>query len=151
MSVAGNDLDSPIKDEFEKVTRDNSLGKSIEDALLDLSYRTNDENINLFVTAMIVQRQVGGNSAEILETIAETVRERVRMQGQVRTLMSQSKVSAIIIGLLPPGIAIVLSVLNPSYIGQLFNSPIGLIMVGVSTFMTLAGIFIMLRMTKLEV
>ncbi|NTU88640.1 MAG: type II secretion system F family protein [Actinobacteria bacterium] len=151
MSVAGNDLDSPIKDEFDKVTRDNTLGKSIEEALLDLSYRTNDENISLFVTAMIVQRQVGGNSAEILETIAETVRERVRMQGQVRTLTSQSKMSAIIIGLLPPGIAVVLAVLNPTYIGQLFNTPIGIILVVVSTFMTLAGIFIMLRMTKLEV
>ena len=151
MSVAGNDMDSPIKDEFDKVVRDNALGKSIEDALMDLSYRTNDENINLFVTAMIVQRQVGGNAAEILETIAETVRERVRMQGQIRTMTSQSKMSAIIIGMLPPGIAIILSILNPSYIGQLFTTPIGLALVAGAVLMTVAGVFIMMRMTKLEV
>lgn len=151
VSVAGKDLESPIKDEFSKVIRDNTLGKSMEDALIDFTQRTDDEDVDMFVTAMIIQRQVGGNLAEILDTISNTIRERVRIKGELRTLTAQSKLSAIIIGLLPVAISIVLFVMNPDYIGKLFTNPIGLVMLGVAVVMTLVGAFILMKMVNLEV
>lgn len=151
VSIAGNDLESPIGDEFTKIIRDNTLGKSMEDSLEDFSERTSDEDVDMFVTAMIIQRQVGGNLSEVLDTISNTIRERVRIRGEVRTLTAQSKLSAIIISFLPVGIALVLSIMNPSYIGQLFDNLIGLLMVGAAVVMMLIGIFILSKLVKLEV
>lgn len=151
VSIAGKDLESPIGDEFTKIIRDNTLGKSMESALEDFSERTSDEDVDMFVTAMIIQRQVGGNLSEVLDTISNTIRERVRIKGEVRTLTAQSKLSAIIISFLPVGIALVLAVMNPSYIGQLFDNLIGLIMVGAAVVMMLIGIFILSKLVKLEV
>lgn len=151
VSIAGKDLDSPIGDEFTKIIRDNTLGKSMEDSLEDFSNRTNDEDVDMFVTAMIIQRQVGGNLSEVLDIISNTIRERVRIKGEVNTLTAQSRLSAVIISFLPVGIALVLSIMNPTYIGQLFDNAIGLVMVGAAVFMMLIGIFILSRLVKLEV
>lgn len=151
MNLAAKDMEQPIRGEFEKVLRDNSLGKSMEDALLGLTYRTKDENIDLFVTAMIVQRQVGGNLAEVLEIISHTLRERVRLQGEIRTMTAQSRISGIVIGLLPPGLAVVLSVMNPGYMQPLFKEPLGIILLIVATVMTVMGAVILMRMSKVEV
>lgn len=151
VSIAGKDLESPIGDEFTKIIRDNTLGKSMESALEDFSERTSDEDVDMFVTAMIIQRQVGGNLSEVLDTISNTIRERVRIKGEVRTLTAQSKLSAVIISFLPVGIALVLSIMNPTYIGQLFDNLIGLIMVGAAVVMMLIGIFILSKLVKLEV
>lgn len=151
VSIAGKDLDSPISDEFTKIIRDNTLGKSMDDSLMDFTKRTDDEDVDMFVTAMIIQRQVGGNLAEILDTISSTIRERVRIKGEVRTLTSQSKLSAIIISFLPVAISLVLAIINPSYIGQLFTNTLGLIMVGIAVGMMMIGIFIMMKLVKLDV
>lgn len=151
VSIAGKDLDSPISDEFTKIVRDNTLGKSMDDSLNDFTMRTDDEDVDMFVTAMIIQRQVGGNLSEILDTISNTIRERVRIKGEVRTLTAQSKFSAVIISLLPLGISLVLALINPSYIGQLFTNTVGLIMVGLAVIMMLIGIFIMTKLVKLDI
>lgn len=151
ISLAGKDLESPIADEFAKVLRDNTLGKTLEDSLLDLTNRTDDEDIDMFVTAMIIQRQVGGNLSEILDTISSTIRERVRLKGDVNTLTAQSKLSAVIISILPIGIVLILYVLNPQYIGLLFTTTFGLLMVGVAVFLQIIGVTILVKMTKLKV
>ena len=151
VSIAGKDLDSPISDEFTKIIRDNTLGKSMDDSLMDFTRRTDDEDVDMFVTAMIIQRQVGGNLAEILDTISSTIRERVRIKGEVRTLTAQSKLSAAIISILPIAIALFLAILNPSYIGKLFTSTLGLIMVGGAVGMMMLGIFIMMKLVNLDV
>lgn len=151
VSIAGKDLDSPISDEFTKIIRDNTLGKSMDDSLMDFTKRTDDEDVDMFVTAMIIQRQVGGNLAEILDTISSTIRERVRIKGEVRTLTAQSKLSAAIICFLPIAIAMFLAIVNPEYIGQLFTNSLGLIMVGVAVGMMILGIFIMMKLVKLDV
>lgn len=151
VSVAGKDLDSPIREEFQKIIRDNTLGKSMDDALTDFSKRTDDEDVDMFVTAMIIQRQVGGNLAEILDTISNTIRERVRIKGEVRTLTAQSKLSAVIISMLPVAIALIISVMNPSYIGKLFSTALGIVMLVVALVMMAIGIFMLSKMVKLEV
>jgi len=151
VSIAGKDLESPISDEFTKVIRDNTLGKTMEDSLMDFSKRTDDEDVDMFVTAMIIQRQVGGNLSEVLDTISNTIRERVRLKGQVSTLTAQSKLSAIVICLLPIGLALIMSLINPGYISKLFTDPLGLVMLGGAIFLMLIGIFILTRLVKIDV
>lgn len=151
MAVTSKDMEQPIRGEFEKVIRDNTLGKSMEDALEEMVERTKDDDVDLFVTAMIVQRQVGGNLAEILEIISETLRERVRIKGEIRTMTAQSRISAIVIGLLPPGLAVILSSMNPGYMKPLFTEPLGIFLVVVATVMTLTGAMLLMKMSKVEV
>lgn len=151
MSVAANELDSPIKDEFQRVVRDNAIGMTLEDALMEFSERTDDEDIDMLITALIIQRKVGGNLAEILDTIAATIRDRMRIRGEVRTLTAQGRLSAIIISLLPFGVALFIFISNPDYIMELFKSTFGIIMVIGAVVMQLLGMFLIMKMANIEI
>ena len=151
MDVASKELEGPIAEEFAKSIRDNSIGKPIEDAMLEMSERTNNDDMDLFVTALIIQRQVGGNLAEILDTISETIRERVRVTGEIRTLTAEGKLSAIVIAILPIAISIVIGFLNPQYISTLITTDIGRIMVLVSIIMEIIGIFLLKKIVTINI
>lgn len=151
MGVASKELEAPLADEFKKVLRDNSLGKPMEEALDNLGKRNDDEDLDMVITALQIQRQVGGNLAEVLDTISETIRERVKLRGEVRALTAQGRMSAVIISLLPIGIALALSVINPQYIGVLFTTTLGLIMVAMSSVSLLIGVFVLAKMVDLKV
>lgn len=151
MSVASNELESPIRDEFMRVIRDNSIGKTLDEALMDFSERTDDEDIDMFITALIIQRKVGGNLTEVLDTISATIRDRMRIRGEVKTLTAQGRLSAIIISALPFGVALFIFISNPSYIMVLFNSSIGVIMVVGAVVMQIVGVFIIMKMANIEI
>lgn len=151
MGVAANETDNPIRDEFKRVLRDNSVGKNMDDALLALSYRTDDEDIDMFVTALIIQRKVGGNLAEILDTISATIRDRIRIRGEVKTLTVQGRLSALIISFLPFGLATFIYIANPDYLIELFTSTIGIFMVVTAIILQVMGIIIILRMANIRV
>lgn len=151
MSVAANELESPIRDEFLRVIRDNSIGKTLDEALMDLSYRTDDEDIDMFITALIIQRKVGGNLAEIMDTIGATIRDRMRIRGEIRTLTAQGRISAMIISALPFFVAFMIFILNRDYIMELFNNPLGIGMVVIALVMQVVGIFIILKMVDIEI
>lgn len=151
MSVVGREMEAPIADEFAKVLRDNSYGKNMDEALLELGKRTDDEDLEIFITTLLIHLQVGGDLSEILDTISETIRERVKLKGDIRTLTSQSQMSAVVIGVLPVAIAAVMFVLNPDYIGSLFSEPLGLVMVGVAAGMMLIAAFLLTRIVKVKI
>lgn len=151
MSVAANELESPIRDEFLRVIRDNSIGKTLDEALMDLSYRTDDEDIDMFITALIIQRKVGGNLAEIMDTIGATIRDRMRIRGEIKTLTAQGRISAMIISALPFFVAFMIFILNRDYIMELFKNPIGIGMVVIALVMQVVGIFIILRLADIEI
>ncbi len=151
MNVAATEMESPIRDEFLRIIRDNSIGKTLDDALMDFSNRTDDEDVDMFVTALIIQRKVGGNLAEILDTIAATIRDRMRIRGEIKTLTAQSKISGIIISMLPFGIGIFLLIVNPEYIMELFQSTVGIILVAAAIFFQIVGAFIMMRLADIEI
>ncbi len=151
MSVAANELDSPIRDEFMRVIRDNSIGKTMDEALMDFSDRTDDEDVDMFITALIIQRKVGGNLAEILDTIANTIRDRMRIRGEVKTLTAQGRISAIIISALPFFVAIMIFFMNREYILELFKNQIGIVMVIAAVVMQAIGIFIIMKMANIEI
>jgi tight adherence protein B len=116
-----------------------------------MTERTEDEDIDMFVTALIIQRQVGGNLTEILDTICNTIRERVRIKGEINTLTSQGKFSAVIVSIVPIAIAIIIFMINPEYIGILFSRSIGIIILGITALMQLTGILLLKKIVNIDI
>jgi Flp pilus assembly protein TadB len=150
IAAASKELLPPISDEFQKVIRDNSLGKDMEEALLSMSERTEDEDMDMFITALIIQRQVGGNLSEILDTISSTIRNRIKIKGEIRTLTSQGKFSAWIISIVPICIAIAIMVLNPTYISLLLTNTVGNIMLIMAVLMEIIGIILLKKVVTIN-
>ena len=103
------------------------------------------------VMAIRIQREVGGNLAELLSTVAETMTQRERLRREVSTLTAEGKMSAIIIGLLPPGLAVVMWVMNPAYISELFQPGLGYMLLGVAVLMMGIGFAWMKKTITIEV
>ncbi|PKM82418.1 MAG: secretion system protein [Firmicutes bacterium HGW-Firmicutes-14] len=125
MEMVSREMPAPISDEFNRTLREMNLGTPTEDALMNLTHRIESEDLDLVMTAVMIQRQVGGNLSEILDSISHTIRERIRIKGEIKTLTAQGRVSGIIVGILPIVIGLVLAVINPEYIGALFKTPLG--------------------------
>ena len=113
----------PISEEFERVVREMSLGVALQPALNNLSRRVASEDVELMVTAINIQSQVGGNLATVLDSIAFTIRERVRIQGEIQTLTAMQRYSGYVITLLPVGLAGILFLISPSYISAMLVKP----------------------------
>jgi tight adherence protein B len=113
----------PISEEFERVVREMSLGVALQPALNNLSRRVASEDLELMVTAINIQSQVGGNLATVLDSIAFTIRERVRIQGEIQTLTAMQRYSGYVITLLPVGLAGILFLISPSYISKMLDKP----------------------------
>lgn len=150
MLVAGKEMEDPIAYEFNKIVRDNSLGKPIDEALSDFSKRTEDEDIDIFVTAILIQRQVGGNLSEILDVLANTIRDRIKLRGDIKTITAQSKMSAVVVGSIPFVLALLLNLLNPEFMLPLFNTLIGNILIGVVLTMQTIGVLILVKIIKVK-
>lgn len=142
---------SQIGREFGRAFREVSLGMTVEEALGNLTRRIRSEDLSLVVTAVLVQRQVGGSLAEVLEKIAQTIRERVRVQGEIRTLTAQGRISGLIVGLLPLALLAVMMVLNPGYAGILFTHPLGRAMLVLAALAELTGWLLIKRITSIRI
>lgn len=138
LESVGRELPPPISTEFHRVTQEIQLGIPQEAALANLTRRVPSADLDFVVTAMNVQREVGGNLAEILDTISHTIRERVRIKGEIATLTAQGQITAWVISLLPIGLAIFLWIINPSYMNTMFGPPIvfGLPVCGLAMLIT---------------
>ncbi len=146
-----DEMSGPIAEEFAKLLRENSLGKPMDEALQNLSDRTADEDLDIVITALLIQRQVGGSLAEILDTISETIRGRVKLKGDIRTLTAQGKMSAVIVSLMPFAMGLLLNMVNPGYMNVMFTDPIGIAAsVAALIFMTL-GIFLLSKIVQIKV
>jgi tight adherence protein B len=113
----------PISEEFDRVVRDMSLGLALQPALANLVRRVKSEDLELMVTAINIQSQVGGNLATVLDSIAFTIRERIRIIGEIKVLTSMQRYSGYVITLLPVGLAGILFLISPTYITALFRNP----------------------------
>lgn len=151
LSVASRDLGNPISEEFSKILRDNRLGKSLEAALENFAERNPNPDIEMLTTAVFIQRQVGGNLADILDSLAKTIRERMQLQAEIKTMTAQGRISAWVVGLLPFAMGFILYVLNPEYMGVLFTTTIGLFLVSGALVILIVGILILVRMVDMKV
>ena len=121
MEAVSRELPPPINDEFHRVVQEMQLGIMMEDALEHLLRRINSEDLDLVITAINVQREVGGNLAEILDSISFTIRERVRIKGEIQALTAQGRATAWVISAMPIALTALLFLINRSYIMQFFN------------------------------
>ena len=146
-----NEGPEPVASEFKRVLVENRIGVAIEDAFDGVAERFGSKDFAWVVMAIRIQRQVGGNLAELLTTVAATMREREYLRRQVAALAAEGKLSAIILACLPPGFLIILSFTNRDYIEPLFSNGLGIMMlVGASLWLCL-GVFWMSRMVKVEI
>jgi tight adherence protein B len=120
METIATELPPPVSKEFERVVQEVRLGLSLNNALSNMYRRVPSEDLDLIITAVNIQREVGGNLAEVLDTISYTIRERVRIKGEIRTLTAQGRVSGWIISLLPVVLGGLLYMINPEYVSQLW-------------------------------
>lgn len=158
MEAVSRELPPPISDEFRRVVQEMQIGIPMERALENLLRRIPSEDLDFVVTAINVQREVGGNLSEILDTISFTIRERVRIKGEIRVMTANVRTSGGILSLIPVGLALALWFISPEYIGEFFAEngfvpqPLcGLIAVGVVVGLILAGYFVMMKIADIEV
>jgi tight adherence protein B len=153
MEAVAREMPPPVSEEFSRVTREISLGKPVDDALLDLAERMQSKDLDFVVTVIQIQRQIGGNLSEILDSVGATIRERLRLMGQIRALTAQGKMGGIVIAALPFGLFIIMYMLNPEVQGALFTTEpriIGWILVGVGLIMQSIGAFVIKKMVVIE-
>ncbi|WP_373231878.1 type II secretion system F family protein [Cohnella sp.] len=146
-----DESEGPVRDEAEVVLKEMQYGSSMEDVLTEWKERMPSEDLDLMIQAILIQRQIGGNLAVILETIVQTIRDRSRIQRQVTTLTAQGRLSGLVIGLLPFVLGLILYLIEPSYIGSLFDHTIGIIMVSAGLFSGIIGFLFIRKITTIEV
>jgi tight adherence protein B len=154
MEAVSREMPAPIADEFRRVVQEMQLGISMEAALENLLRRIPSDDLDLVVAAMNVQREVGGNLAEILDTISYTIRERVRIKGEIRVLTSQVIYSGRFLAMMPLIISAALWFLNRPYMMQFFNPDtriVGMIALGIGVLMIAMGYFVMTRIATIDV
>jgi tight adherence protein B len=151
MSTVAKNASPPISEEFARATREIALGIPVDDALQHMVQRNKSEDFDLMVTAVQIQRVVGGNLAEILDTIAYTIRERVRIHGEIRTITAQARMSGMIITLLPVGLALFLFFVEPSYFAPMIKETLGWVMLGAGVLSILVGTAIIQKIVRIQV
>jgi len=145
------ELKGPMADEFSKLQKEISLGVNTETALENMVNRVGSDDLELMVTAVLIQRQIGGNLAEILDNISETIRLRIRAKGEIKTLTAQGRMSGWIISLLPFFLAVAVSIMNPDQMRTLITHPIGVIMIVMALIMEFMGIYMVRKIINIEV
>ena len=141
----------PIAGEFRKVLVETRLGLSLETALQGVADRFQSKDFDWVVMAINIQRQVGGNLSELLNTVAATMREREYIRRQVAALAAEGKLSAMVLGGLPPAFMLYLLLANRAYVIVLFQRPLGIAMLIGGAMILSVGVFWMSRIVKVEV
>ena len=150
MEMVAREAKDPMATEFRRVVREVGLGIPNADAMLNMLRRVPSEDLDLLVTAINIQHEVGGNLAQILSTIGHTIRERVRIKGEIGVMTAQVKMSGYIISALPIGMAGVIFVMNPKYMMGMFAVP-WVCMPVAALGMVVAGFFAMKKIANIEV
>ncbi len=154
MEAVSKELPAPICDEFRRVVQEMQLGIPMEKALANLLRRIPSQDLDFLVTAINVQREVGGNLAEIMDVISYTIRERIRIKGDIRSLTAQAMYSGRALALMPVGLLCILWFLNRSYVMEFFNKDhllCGGIALGAAGVLISIGYFVMTRIANVEV
>ncbi|HLE81603.1 MAG TPA: type II secretion system F family protein, partial [Dehalococcoidia bacterium] len=148
---ASKQLDAPMATELKRMIRDANLGMAAEDALAAMGERIDSADLDMVLTAINIQRSVGGNLAEILESVSYTMRERERIRGEIMTLTSQQQMTGIIIGGLPVGMGLLFLLINPDYMGLLFTTMAGRIMLVLALVLEFLGAMSMKKILAIDI
>lgn len=151
LDLAGKEMPDPIGFELRRSLREVSLGLSVEEALLRLNERLPSADLDLIITAVLIQRQVGGDLAAIFDGISTTIRGRQKLKGQVKSLTAQGRLSGWVISLLPVGLLVVITLINPEHTSLLWRSPIGVVMLVVGVVSQFIGIMVIKKVVNIDI
>jgi tight adherence protein B len=151
LDVVANKASPPINEEFDRVVKEVNLGAGIEESMARMVRRTESSDLDMVATAIAINRKIGGNLSEILETISETIRERVRIKGEMSSMTAQARGSGYMITALPIVLSVFMYFVTPAYFGPMLGSPIGIgMLIGAGIFMAM-GQFIMGKIATVDV
>ena len=143
VQAMSSEADSPTKDEFSRVLTETRIGRSLNDSLIEVSNRMGSEDFNWVAQAIAINREVGGNLADVLDGVARTIRDRNQLHRQVASLASEGKLSAVILMALPFGVTAFLTMANPGYLSVLFTTTIGWgIVIAAIIMLTIGGLWL---------
>lgn len=151
LKMVADEFEDPVGTEFAKTLNEINLGVSVPDALKNLPNRVDCPDLSFFAISVILQRETGGNLAEILENIAFLIRERFRLHGQIRVLSAEGRLSAIVLVGIPFFVAFAISIINPEYMRTLITDPFGRIMVFFALLAMAIGVLVMRKMVQVKV
>ncbi len=149
--MVGTEMSEPISSEFRIVSDEINYGISSQEALINLATRVPSTDLSYFVVAVVIQRETGGNLAELLSNISRLIRERLKLLATVRVLSAEGRLSAWILTLLPFVIGFALQIMNPKFLSVLWTDPVGIKMVGLALALMGVGVLLMWRIAKIRI
>src|SRR5216683_837652 len=151
LELISNEISEPIASEFRKLFEEQKFGLPVRDALLNLTERVPLVDVKFFVTAVMLQRETGGNLAEILDNLSYMIRERFKILRQVRVYTAQGRLTMMLLMGLPPVIVVTMLIVNPGFIQPLFNDPIGHMLIAAGISLQTIGYFVIRRIIQIQV
>lgn len=151
MDVAARQLDPPMRDEIEGFLLDTNLGASAEAALVNMVERSGSYDLDMVVTAILIQRMTGGNLAEVLDNVGETMRERERIRGEIRTLTAQQRLTGTILSVYPAVLAGLFYLINPKWMSVLFTDGLGQVLLAIGLFLQFLGFLTIRRILDIPI
>jgi len=151
MGMCADELPAPVGAEFKKSFDQQNFGLPLKDTLHEMTERVPILDVKFFVTAVLIQRETGGNLAEILDNLSHVVRERFRIRREIRTKTAHGRFTGLVLLALPAGLGVILTILNPDHMNLLFNHQTGHMLIGVAIVMQIIGFFWIRQILDLEV
>lgn len=149
--MAAKELEHPIATEFKRMLADINVGAATDEALQSMAKRCGSDDLDIVITAMLIQQSTGGNLAEILDNVAHTMRERIRIRGEIKTLTSQQMLTGFVIGGLPFVMVFLFTLVNPDYMNPLFTTALGNLMLAGAAVLEFFGILLIRKILAIEV
>lgn len=144
------EMPNPISEEFGRVVKELKLGSSIETSLTRLSDKIGSQNFMMIVSAILIQRQTGGNLSEILTNISGTIKERFKIKNEIKVLTATARTSGLVVGLMPLVIILVFLLFNPDYVTIFFKSNLGIAMIVIAIIMEIIGFMIIRKIVNIK-
>ena len=151
LKVVGEESPDPMATEFRQIFDEQKFGLPLEDSLLGLADRIDMVDVRIFVTAILIQREVGGNLAEILDKISYTIRERFTLQRQIRVYTAQGRLTGYNLAALPILLGLAIAALNPEYMAILYEEPMGKVLIAAAAVLQLLGFLLIRRIIDIEI
>lgn len=146
-----DEMPNPIKQEFNLILSQNKLGVSLEDAFIDLGRRVPAEDVEMFVTAVNILKETGGNLSETFDIIVLTIRERIKVESKISAMTAQGFMQGMVVSAIPPLLGFLLYQSDPEFMGPLFTTPLGWVIIAVILVLELVGFFVIMKIVRIEI
>jgi len=151
IQLVGQEMPDPVGPEFRKVFEEQNLGIPLRQALVGMCERVHALDVKFFVTAILIQRDTGGNLAEIIDKISHIIRERFRIQGQLKIFTAQARLTGITLALLPIGVALLINIMNPAYMKPLWFEREGRFLIAMAVGMQILGALVIRKIIRIKI